>query len=73
MQVSAEQLGSLNVVPAVKLLVHGVSGVSGAAHGKKENVLSGGLLEGQSYGNAIEGQRCSKLQGKISITRFKTG
>jgi hypothetical protein len=50
-----------------------VSGVSGAAHGKKENVLSGGLLEGQSYGNAIEGQRCSKLQGKISITRFKTG
>ena len=52
-QVRAKQLRALDVVPAVELLVDGVRGVGGAAHGEQEDVLARGLLEGDGHGDAV--------------------
>lgn len=53
MQIGAQQLGALDVVPPVELLVDGMRGVGGAAHGEQEDVFAGGLLEGDGYGDAV--------------------
>lgn len=53
MQISAQQLRTLDVVPAVELLVDGMRGVGGAAHGEQEDVFARGLLKGYGYGDAI--------------------
>jgi hypothetical protein len=50
-QVRAEQLGALDVVALVKLLVDRVGGVSAAAHGQEEHVLASRGLESESDGD----------------------
>lgn len=52
-QVGSQQFGSLDVVTLVKLLVDRVSGIGRAAHGKKQDVLASGLLEGQGDGDTV--------------------
>lgn len=53
-EVSAQQLSSLDIVPPIQLLVDGVSGIGRAAHRKQQDVLAGGLLESQCNRNAVE-------------------
>lgn len=52
-QVSTQQLGSFDIIPAVQLLVGRVSGIGGAAHGQQKDILASGFLEGQCHGNTI--------------------
>lgn len=51
MQIGAQQLDTLNVVPLVQLLVDRVGAVGGAAHGQQQDVLARGLLKGQGDGD----------------------
>lgn len=52
MQISAQQLGALDVIAAIEFLVDAVRGVGRAAHGQQEHVLARGLLEREGYGDA---------------------
>ena len=49
--VGSQKLGSLDVVPDVNLLVLGVSSIVGGSHGQEDDILAGGLLEGQGDGD----------------------
>src|SRR5690554_5742549 len=60
-EISAKQLGALNVVGAVQLLVDRVSTIGGATHGQQENILVEGILESQSHGNG------SSLAGQVGL------
>lgn len=50
-EVGTEQLGALNVVGTVQLLVDGVGTIGRATHGQQEDVLVKGILEGQGDGD----------------------
>lgn len=50
-EVGTEQLGALDVVGAVQLLVNRVSAIGRATHGQQEDVLVEGILEGQGDGD----------------------
>lgn len=60
-KVGTEQLGALDVVGAVQLLVNRVGAVRGAAHGEQQNVLLEGILEGQGDGDG------ATLTGQIGL------
>ena len=53
MQVGAEQLDALDIVPLVELLVDGVGAVGRATHRQKQHVLARRLLEAEGHGDAI--------------------
>ena len=48
-EVSAEELNTLDIIPLVQLLVDRMSTVSGATHWKEENVLSRRLFESEGH------------------------
>lgn len=50
-EVGTEQLGALDVVRAVQLLVDGMGAIGGTTHGQQEDVLVEGILEGQGDGD----------------------
>ena len=50
--VSAEQLGSFNIISDVDFLILRVSAIIRGPHGKQDDVLAGGLLQREGDGDA---------------------
>ena len=53
MQIRAQQLRALDIVSSIQLLVYGVCGVGGAAHGEQEDVLARRFFKGDGDGDAV--------------------